>query len=434
MTIRALARFANSDAQEGVAPTQRFARLALRYGLSALGPIAVSGAHFVVSLIFLHALSRADFGLFSFLLVVVPFCWSLSSALLCASLARTITQSPTLREENVATHLKVSLLCAAAGALAVFLLLLATGASFGLAAVLGAYGGVMILRWFARTYAYFMHAPLRSVASDLAYSTLLIAALAALVTTHELTVLRAGGALLGAAVLGLAAFDRDYLSRQFWPGAKGSLAAYRPIWSGLTRWSLMGVVLTEMTANAHAYLVTLISGPTSFALLAVGALLMRPVSLLYAALPDVERPAMGRAIAARDLPRAFQIVKEFRTAIGAMWFATILLAGAILIWFPHLVLKRGYDERQALMVVALYAAIMAVRVLRTPESVLLQAAGEFRALADASLWSSTVSLLATLALLLTVGPIASLGGVLAGEGLMTGNIFALSRRWKRSHV
>jgi putative peptidoglycan lipid II flippase len=85
-------------------------------------------------------------------------------------------------------------------------------------------------------------------------------------------------------------------------------------------------------------------------------------------------------------------------------------------------------------VTALCAAIMAVRAVRTPESVLLQAAREFKSLARTSLWSSAVSLIATLVLLLTLGPIASLGGILAGEGLMTANIVGLSRRWRRAHA
>ena len=55
-----------------------------------------------------------------------------------------------------------------------------------------------------------------------------------------------------------------------------------------------------MTVNAHAYLVTFISGPGPFALLAVGQMLMRPASLVQSALPDLERPAMTRAIAAKD--------------------------------------------------------------------------------------------------------------------------------------
>ncbi len=69
---------------------QRFVRLAGRYSLSAIGPITTSGAHFVASLIFLHKLTPAEFGLFSFLLVVVPFALSISSGLLCAPLVSAI--------------------------------------------------------------------------------------------------------------------------------------------------------------------------------------------------------------------------------------------------------------------------------------------------------------------------------------------------------
>lgn len=429
MTI--LARLADGEIHGSETRMAKLVRLALRYGLSAFGPIAVSGAHFVVSLLFLHALSRADFGMFSFLLVVVPFCLSISGALLGASITLAVTQAAPLGQATLATHLKVSLVFAAAASSIVFGLFAAIHAPLALAGLLGLYGGVMTMRWFARSYAYVTQAPLRSVASDLVYSTFLIAILAALAIAHELTVLRAAAALFAAASFGLVAFGRDYLVRQFWPA--GSFIAYKPIWIAMTRWSLLGVVLTEVTANAHAYLVTLISGPASFALLAAGALLMRPVSLVFAALPDLERPAMARAIAGGNIARACQIVKEFRTAIGAIWLATLLLAGVVLIWFPHLVLKQGYDERQALVVVALFAAIMAIRALCTPESVLLQAAGQFRGLADASLWSSVVSFAATLVLLLTIGPIASLGGILAGEGVMATNIFALSRRWKHGH-
>lgn len=408
--------------------------LAMRYGISASGPVAVSGAHFAVSVIFLHALPRADFGLFSFLLIVVPFCLSLNGALLGASITSLTAKSARLSDDETGTHLKVSLAFSAASAAAVFLMLLSIRTAWPVALLLGLYGGGMTMRWFARSHAYAALQPLKAVASDILYGVCLVAALVALAALRELTVVRAASVLLGAAVAGLAPFGPRYFLRQFWPGRAGSFAAYHGIWRDVTRWSLLGVVLTEATANAHAYFVTLISGPAAFALLALGALLMRPVSLIFTALPDLERPAMARAIGAGDMPRAFRIVKEFRTAVVAIWGATVLAAGGILMWFPHLVLKKGYSEGQAMTVAAIFAAIMFVRAVRTPEAVLLQAAREFRALAHASLWSSVVSLVATLALLLAAGPIASLGGVVAGEILLTGNVFGLSQRWRRQHV
>src|ERR1700733_8122127 len=63
---------------------------ALRYGASAAGPVAVSGAHFLASLILLHNLSAHEFGLFSFVMVVVSFGMSLNVSLIVVPLTRYI--------------------------------------------------------------------------------------------------------------------------------------------------------------------------------------------------------------------------------------------------------------------------------------------------------------------------------------------------------
>lgn len=428
--MTAIADFASVTVPDRQSSARKLGRMAFRYGVSASGPISVSGAHFAASMAFLHILSRAEFGLFSFLLVIVPLCMSASGALLGASVATAITGSKTLCEDQIGTHLKLNLLFSALAALAVAILTWSIGARLMLAVPLGLYGGAMTMRWFGRTYAYLTGKPMRAVASDIAYSTMLLAGISALVILHQLSSVHAAVVLLAAAALSLLLFGPDFLAKLFWPGRAGSLLAYGRIWQSITRWSLLGVMLTEMTANAHAYLVTMVAGPAAFALLALGALLMRPVSLVLVALPDMERPIMARAILAGDLARAFRSVKEFRTAAGAIWLLTLLLAGALLLWFPHLILKKGYDETQAIVVVAIWGAIQAVRVFRTPEAVLLQAAREYRALANVGMWSSVVSLGATLALLFVGGPVASLGGVLLGELLMTRSIFSLSRKWK----
>jgi O-antigen/teichoic acid export membrane protein len=191
--------------------------------------------------------------------------------------------------------------------------------------------------------------------------------------------------------------------------------------------------MSEATANAHAYLVTFISGPHAFAVLAIGSLLMRPVSLVLSALPDVERPLMSRALAAGERQQAFRIVKEFRTAAGAIWAATLMLAAVLLTWFPQLLLKKDYSLGDVIAVTTISAAVMALRSMRTPASVLLQAAGEFRKLTGPGLWSSVAALTATFVLLLLFGPVAALGGVLIGETVATERTFALTRAWKESH-
>ena len=96
-------------------------------------------------------------------------------------------------------------------------------------------------------------------------------------------------------------------------------------------------------------------------------------------------------------------------------------------------LKKGYGLHDVLVVAAITALIMAVRACRAPPAVLLQAAGEFKALAGIGTKSSAISILATLALLLAFGPIASLGGVLLGELVILYHCRRLVGEWEARH-
>jgi hypothetical protein len=400
-----------------------------RYGTSALGPIAVSGAHFLAALIFLHTLPRWAFGLFSFVLVLVPFSMSMCGALFAAPLARS-ARTGTVSEADSLTYLKANAAFAALAGIAVTGLMMASGARAGVAGLFGLYGVAMVLRWFARNYAYATRKPYRALSSDLAYSVLLAAGLGGAVAMHLLSVQTGAAILLASAAVAIAPFGTSFVRNQIASLFVGRISAYKNIWRELSRWSLMGVVMSEMCANAHAYLVTFISGPHAFAVLAVGSLLMRPVSLILSALPDVERPLMAQQLASGGPASAFRIVKEFRTAAGAIWLATIALAAALLTWFPHLLIKKDYALSDVVSVLVVSSAIMALRSLRTPESVLLQAAGEFRKLAVAGAWAAGATLAATLALLLTMGPIAALGGILFGDLVLTARVFALAKAWR----
>ena len=405
---------------------------ATRYGTSALGPILISAAHFVAAIVFLHTLPRWAFGQFSFLLVAVPFAMSMCGAMFGAPVARAIREG-SISEADTLTFLKANATFSALAGLAIAGLMMATGARVGLAAEFGTYGAAMTLRWFARSYAYSTGRPYRVLWSDLVYSVLVVGGLGILLALHRLWVHTGSAMLLISAVAAFGAFGVGYARSLFHAIFSGRLAAYLTTWRELSRWSLAGVLMSEMTVNAHAYLVTFISGPKAFAVLALGSLLMRPVSLVLAALPDMERPLMARRLAAGGPSAAFRIVKEFRTAAGAIWLATVLLLIGLLTWFPHLIVKDGYEANEVFVVAALSAVIMAVRCFRTPESVLMQAAGEFRKLAGAGVWAAAASLIATLVLLIAVGPIAAMGGILIGELIVMGRVLVLVKAWKAQH-
>ena len=292
----------------------------------------------------------------------------------------------------------------------------------------------MTVRWFARTLTYARGPAQRVLVSDMIYSFSLAGALIVLRALHLLTALTAVEVLFSSCFVALLSFGRPYLREQIGALFNGSLAGYRSIWNELARWSALGVVLTEFTANAHAYLVTFIAGPAAFAPLAIGALLMRPVQLVLAAIPDQERPAIARLLGSGNYAGAHHSVNHFRMAAGAIWLLTAITAAGLVVWFPQLIPRKGYDPTQAFAVLGFFAAITAVRSFRTPESVLLQAAGQFRALAHASLWASMVSLAATFLLLLVSGPVLSLAGILAGEIVVTARVRAAAHSWMRSRA
>ncbi len=414
-------------------PSARSLRIASRYMLSTGGPLSISAAHFLASILILHALPAKDFGIFSFALIVVPLCLSATGALLNASLTRAMADTQATRETELLAHMKANLLFCASAAFLSGILAFGSGASAAVAALLGLYGSTMCLRWFARAVRYIANDPSRVALSDLCYSLSLVCGLSYLWAVQSLTIAHVAFVMAASAMIATACFGVSHLKRQFVSSLKAPLQNYLATWRALTRWSFLGVLLTEATANAHAYLVTFISGSQSFALLAIGALFMRPVSLSLAALSDAERPFMAKSIASGAMEKAERCVREFRAAGVATWITTMLLCVAVLIWLPGLILKQEYHLGDVAIVVTLWAAIMVVRIVRTPDLVLLQAAGEFQTLASAAYLSSVVSIGLTLLLLLIFGPVASLLGILVGDAVMTAQILSAVRKWKHAN-
>ncbi len=402
---------------------------AFRYGLSAAGPVAVSAAHFLASLIFLRNLSAHEFGLFSFVMVVVSFGMSLNVSLIVVPITRNLVTGESATR-SVCFQMNW-LVCAGFAAL-LFAALLAGHAPLREAGVLALFAGVFTFRWFARCFGFVDGRMGDAVRSDVAYSLLVVGSLGALALAHRVSFLHGSDMLLLSALAALLPFGAGFFRSQL-ATLSGSLRAYGPIFRDLTRWSLLGVFLTEVTVNAHAYLVTFIAGPGAFALLALGMLLMRPASLMQSALPDLERPAMARAIAAKDMAALGRIRRHFTFGLAAAWVGNMLLCAAVLAFFPLLILKKGYHLHDVIVVAAISALIMAIRALRTPPSVLLQAAGQFKQLASIGTVSATLSVAATLGLLLAFGPIASLGGILLGELVILARVHIMARDWKCAH-
>jgi O-antigen/teichoic acid export membrane protein len=406
-----------------------------RYALAFIGPAGGAVAQFALSLLLLRSLSASDFGGFSVLLVASQFSWGVWSALFGAALPVLIARAdPREGGAQVDSLFAANLLGAVPIALLFFGLSLRLHFTPVEAALFAVYVGFALLRWFGRAHAYALGRQDRVLASDMAYCLAILAACALLLVQPLAPLLLACGALALGAVAGVIAFGRAHLVRQFVRLHPSSLRQYAPLWRAHTGWSLLGVLTTEATTNAHSYIVTLVAGPGQFALIAASALVTRPATVVLNALNDYERAQMAREIASGDAGALRRSMRFFRAMLGAAWAGTGLLIAALFLFVPRLVYPGHYDLGLLAWGAAMWMAVIAVRVLRAPESAMMQGGGAFRTLAHASVWSAIVSVVAVLLMLALAAPIWSILGILAGELVFGWRLWPAARRWFAEHM
>jgi len=370
----------------------------------------VAGGTFLVTLILLQALDPADFGLFAFLLVTINLGASLSNALVGAPLA--VLASRAIPDPEALGSIRtVGLALAAAvglGAYGCSLLLGSPEAAFPAAI----FGTGSTLRWNMRSVAFSALRPELVLRSDLSY---------ALVLLFPVFLAWSGETELRSVMWGFALASLIGWVLASSPGApvpRLGVSAYRTVWRDKSRWTLLGVITTDATANAHAYLVTALAGPAAFALMAAAMIAFRPVGVMSAALVQYERPRMARAMVSGDHAGARARADGLRLFLFVTWVIGSAIAALFAIpalGLSSLLYPSSYDPRALAIASMIWAAIWLVRVLREPPSALLQAAGDFRPLALASCVSAVVSVLSVLVLLALSGPVATLIGLLMGE-------------------
>jgi len=270
--------------------------------------------------------------------------------------------------------------------------------------------------------------------SDLLYAAVLLGGLAVFLFRPLPAAEWLSGAMLLAAALAMAAFlvrPRYWRLSGRWPER---LRDYAAIWRTHSGWSLVGVLTTEATINAQAYIVTLLSGPGPFALLVASALLTRPVTVLLGALGEYERAQMAREIARGDGPALCRSLLSFRLVMTVIWLGTALLMVAIFLLAPRLIFPAHYALADLVAGAVMWMAVMLVRALRQADSAMMQGAGQFRILALASLGSAICSVVAVLVITMLFGPLWSILGILAGEMVFALYLWPAARKWQHHHM
>lgn len=418
-----------ADERPATGRIQKIGGIFGRFGLASLSSAVVSVSHLLVQLFSIHHLGTSDIGVLAFLLIIIQFGYSLSNALVSTPYTIAVNQDEDVAARahdfffpmNLLLCLSQGLICAA----------IAWVMASPLAAlVFGIAGTLSLVRWFGRSNAYAHHTPMRAARSDFAYAaTILIGLLVASRTGADLTGI--GAIILLAGLVGMLCFGIAYLRRHVAMRPGRALRQYRTVWKEQSAWTLLGVLSTEATSNAHSYAVTLLAGPAAFAPIAVGMLFFRPVNVCITALTQLERPRMTRAVAKGDGKAAIQSERIFMGALAMLWLATCVLAAIVLYAFPGLILKPTLDQNLVTTAVMLCALLSLVQCIQTPMSVLTQARKAFRPLAAQSMRSCVVGIIAVTGLVLTVAPVLSIAGVVLSQLVMMLGIWRLDRHWRR---
>ena len=417
-----------AEAQAAMGRIRSLGSLFGRFGLASLSSAIVSVSHLAVQLFSIHHLGTAAIGTLAFLLVIIQFGYSLSNALVSTPYTIAVNQTDDADGRTFDFFFPVNLMLSLSQGLICAGIAWAT-ASPQAAAVFGLAGTLSLIRWFGRSNAYAHHAPARATRSDLAYAGTIVAGLLiAARTGADLTGI--GAMLVMASIAGLLPFGLAYLRRHGAISPVRALGCYRPVWRDQSAWTLVGVLSSEATSNAHSYIVTLLAGPAAFAPIAVGMLFFRPVNVCITALTQLERPRMTRSVARGDHDAAIKSERIFMAALVFLWLATCVVAAVVLYGFPQLILKSTLDHRLVAIAVGLCALLSLIQCVQTPMSVMTQARKAFRPLAGQSLRSCGVGILAVTLLTLAVAPIFSIAGVVLSQLVMMLGIWQLDRKWR----
>ncbi len=404
------------------AARSEFSRLAV--GL--IGPMAIAGTQFLAAMLLWRAVSPAEFGLFSFAIILIQFSFGLSNALVGTplSVAPRDATWPEMQENCLTVHALLLVIFGFATPAALWLI----GASsnllgFALLAI------TSNLRWAARSKAIAKEDVSISARADCTFAVVALGLLGFFLRYRALSVASVVGSLTAANLLAIFAFNRDFLRAQLHSILYPKLSHYRrSIWPTQVRWSLSGVITTEASSNAHGYLVTGLAGAAAFAPLAFASLFFRPVTIFLSAITQIDRPVFARLLREQDAARVKAMLARSYVSAGLSLLANAVLAAIAAGLFSASIAAKGYDMGIVRSAIFCWFAIMACRVARNPMATLLQAQGAFGALAASSLVSALISV-GAVAVLAARDPQHSLYGILIGEfALLAGIALAYARR------
>ena len=191
-----------------------------------------------------------------------------------------------------------------------------------------------------------------------------------------------------------------------------SVSTYKPIWTH-AKWSLAGVLTTELQARSYIYIVTALAGAEALGTLAAGVILFRPIGTLMTAWGRIARPLLAKAATTANLGRFVRIIINGLLLLVLATFGTYVLLYAL--WSVITTHLYGEKYTDMALIIQFWGAIVFIQGLREVVIVAMNALLHFRPLALAIAIGGIVASLSVPVFFFLFDFRAALLGVLLGE-------------------
>lgn len=385
-----------------------------RFLLGSFGSLYSAGANLAVALIALLTQPPEVFGAYAFFQVLVGLAYSILNATIGTPISISINKDKIQKSELGFLLITSNLICLIAAATTYVSFYFFLGIT-ELASIFSITTFALTLRWSARLLSHSIMMPRRVMVSDIIYSTSILIGACALLLYDNFSFSLVMNIISIGAFISILSFGKELYFWQIQAFISPDIQQAKQAFLKYGRWSTLGVVATEITANFHSYLVTFMYGPKAFAPIAAALLLFRPTMVVITSLTQMERPAFSRMISDKNILGIQRKIRGFSMMVAIAVFLNLAVGVLIALSVPQQIIESKYEYYPLIVSSILWAIIFLLRSYRGPISALIQAMGELKQLSFVFVFGAVVSITSVVVISFFYGAVASLIGVIFAE-------------------
>lgn len=384
-----------------------------RFSLGVLGAGFSSAANLLLSLSILLSQTSETFGEFAFFVILTAFGFAIINALIGTPLSILINKEHKA-QSSLLYFIGGSLILSLSLSIIIFFSI-GKGAINQEIVLYAQASFFMLFRWSARTVCYANSLPKNVMLSDFIYALGIFITALFVYVVDEAKIENVLVGVVSSAVASLFFFGGKYI---YWLKSGFYIIDLNKCYASFKqygRWSFVGVLSTEATANMHAYIISIFFGAKAFAPIAAATLLYRPISVVILSLTQMERPILSRLMMANSTEILVNRYRTYKRMIQVSFVINLITVILFFYFYPEELLSEAYHYDEFILVSFLISIVITLRVLRAYVSGLIQAAGELKLLSSVFIKSACIAFIFVPLCSFYFGVIGSIYGVIVAE-------------------